>query len=332
MKKNNLFEKRKGETTAKAVIRTVSNYSLYIILILMVTLVSMVSDDFFTVDNFINLFRQISISGVAAIGMTFVMLIDEIDLSAGANAALAGVISCLLLREELGLLSGMGYVGILLAVLIAVGISAISGAICGILHTFLKIPSFIVTLGVSYIYKGIALLLTNAYPVIGMIKEFEVIGRGYIGIIPIPIIIMFVLYFIAWFVLKYTKFGRAAYAIGGNDEAAQLSGIAVKRNKVLYFAIGGMAAGLAGVILASRMFSGQPTACANTGLEAIAAVTIGGTSAKAGRGKMWGTLLGSLIMGMISNALNIMKISPYYQFVALGAVLVVAVAIDKLKD
>ncbi|MDY3230529.1 MAG: ABC transporter permease [Clostridiaceae bacterium] len=332
MERINLFEKRKGETTAKAVVRNISNYSLYILLLLMITFVSMVSEDFFTVDNFINLFRQISISGVAAIGMTFVMLIDEIDLSAGANAALAGVIACMLLKEEFGMLAGYGYFGILASVVIAVGISAVCGAACGILHTYLKIPSFIVTLGVSYIYKGIALLLTNAYPVIGMTEKFEVIGRGYIGGIPVPILIMVILYFIAWFILRYTKFGRSAYAIGGNAEAAQLSGIAVKRNKVLMFAIGGLTAGLAGVILASRMFSGQPTACANTGLEAIAAVTIGGTSAKAGRGRMWGTLLGSLIMGMISNALNIMKISPYYQFVALGAVLVIAVAIDKLKD
>ena len=323
MEQIRLFERRKGETSAKAVVRNISNYSLYILLILMITLVSMVSQDFFTVDNFVNLFRQISISGVAAIGMTFIMLIDEIDLSAGANAALAGVIACMLLKEEIGILA---------AIIIAIGISALCGALCGIFHTYLKIPSFIVTLGVSYIYKGAALLLTNAYPVIGMTEKFEVIGRGYIGKIPVPIIIMFVLYFIAWFVLKYTKFGRSAYAIGGNTEAAQLSGIPVKRNKVLFFAIGGLTAGLAGVILASRMFSGQPTACANTGLEAIAAVTIGGTSAKAGRGRMWGTLLGSLIMGMISNALNIMKISPYYQFVALGAVLVIAVAIDKLKD
>lgn len=332
MEKIRIFEKRKGETTAKAVVRNISNYSLYIMLILMITLVSMVSQDFFTVDNFVNLFRQISISGVAAIGMTFVMLIDEIDLSAGANAALSGVIACMLLKEDFGVLASHGYPGVLAAIIIAISISALCGAVCGVFHTYLKIPSFIVTLGISYIYKGVALLLTNAYPIIGMSEEFEVVGRGYIGGIPVPIVIMFILYFIAWFVLRYTKFGRSAYAIGGNMEAAQLSGIPVKRNKVLIFAIGGLTAGLAGVILASRMFSGQPTAGANTGLEAIAAVTIGGTSAKAGRGRMWGTLLGSLIMGMISNALNIMKISPYYQFVALGAVLVIAVAIDKLKD
>ena len=154
MEQIRLFERRKGETSAKAVVRNISNYSLYILLILMITLVSMVSQDFFTVDNFVNLFRQISISGVAAIGMTFIMLIDEIDLSAGANAALAGVIACMLLKEEIGILASYGYAGILAAIIIAIGISALCGALCGIFHTYLKIPSFIVTLGVSYIYKG----------------------------------------------------------------------------------------------------------------------------------------------------------------------------------
>lgn len=326
-----IIKKNSGETTAKAVFRAISSHSMAIILIVMVAGVSCMSDRFLTWDNMVNLFRQISVAGIVTVGLTFVMLADEIDLSGGSLAALSGVIACKLLTG-VPVFSQNSAGSILGAILLTALIATTFGLITGIFNTYLKIPSFIATMGMQYVYMGIALLMTNAYPVIGMPDGFGYIGRGYIGPIPTPIVLMLIMFLIGWFTLKYTSFGRSFFAIGGNKEAAKLSGIPVKRNKVLMFGICGLAAGIAGVILASRMFSGQPTAASNVSLQAIAAVTIGGTSAAAGHGKMWGSLVGALIMGIISNALDLLQISPYFQFVILGSVLIFAVAMDRLKE
>lgn len=326
-----IVNKKGGESTVKTASRILSSHSMAIILIIMVASISLLSDRFLQWNNIINLFRQIAVTGIVSVGLTYVMLADEIDLSGGSLAALSGVIVCKLLTA-VPFFAQNSFVPLFGAILITALIAAVFGLFTGVLNTFFKIPSFIATMGMQYVYMGIALLMTNSYPVIGMPEGFGYLGRGYIGFIPTPIVLMILLFFIGWFMMKYTAFGRSFFAIGGNKEAAKLSGIPVKRNKVLMFGICGFAAGIAGIVLASRMFSGQPTAAANVSLEAIAAVTIGGTSAVAGKGKMWGSLFGALIMGIISNALDLLHISPYFQYVILGAVLVVAVAMDRLKE
>lgn len=299
------------------------NMAILFILALLVIVLSIAEPMFLNWENIINVIRQVTMVAILGIGMTFVLLSGEIDLSVGSIAALAGIIVATMLK------SGMG---IALSILGALLVAAVCGAVNGTIHTYAKIPSFIVTLGMLNVARGIVLVITNSYPITGLPDAFAVIGKGYVGPIPVPVIIMLVCYIIGYFVLKYTKFGRNAYAIGGNADAARLSGVPVKRNKVLFFTISGLTAGITGIILASRMFSGQPSAANGMELDAIAACVIGGTSTTGGKGRLWGTLLGALIMGIITNGMNLMNISTNWQMIVNGAIIVVAVGLDKIKE
>lgn len=274
-------------------------------------------------DNLINVIRQVSITAIIGIGMTFVLISGEIDLSVGSIAALAGIVVTMSLKDGLPMV---------IAIVLAMGVGALCGFANGGIHVYARIPSFIVTMGMLNIARGVVLVITNSYPVTGLPDSFKVIGRGYVGFLPVPVLIMFVCYILGYLVLKYVKFGRSIFAIGGNIEAARLSGISVNRNKILIYVLCGVTAAIGGIVLASRMFSGQPSAGDGLELNAIAACVIGGTSTTGGKGRIWGTFLGALIMGIITNGMNLLNISTNWQLIVQGAIIIIAVGLDRIKN
>jgi ribose/xylose/arabinose/galactoside ABC-type transport system permease subunit len=215
-----------------------------------------------------------------------------------------------------------------IAILIVLILGALIGILNGLVVTFLKIPSFIASLGMSYVILGATLLLTNSEPISGLPEKFMVLGRGYIAeIIPVPVIILIIFFAIGAFVLKYTAFGRSVISVGENKVAARLSGIDVIKTKILVFAIGGFTAASAGVVMASRLSSGQPMAGGDIGLTAIAAVFVGGTE----RASALNVLAGAFVLGLVNNGLNLLKVNAYWQKVALGLIIILAVLLDQIR-
>jgi ribose transport system permease protein len=296
--------------------------SIFLILVILVTGLAIARPVFLSIDNLLNIVRQVSMVSIIGIGMTFVLISGEIDLSVGSFAALSGIIATYAMRSGLNI-----PISLICALLVAI----LGGFINGFFLTVCRIPSFIVTMGMLNIARGVVLVITNSYPITGLPESFAFIGKGYVGPIPTPVVIMGFCYLIGLFVFKYTKFGRNTYAIGGNKDAARLSGIPVLLNKIEIFMISGFVSGITGIILASRMFSGQPSAGSGMELDAIAACVIGGTSTTGGKGRLWGTLLGALIMGIINNGMNLLGISTNWQLIVKGAIIIIAVGMDQIK-
>lgn len=293
---------------------------IWFIVIIFVVLLSIINHNFLSRTNLINVIRQNCVTGVAALGVTFVVLCGEIDLSQGSLAALTGCQCALLMTKY-----SMGIYGAI-AVALLTGIGC--GLFIGFIVTYVKVPAFIATLGMQYVFNGITLLITNSKPVIGLPKEFVVLGRGYLGSVPVPVIIMLTLFAIGAFVLKYIKFGRDVLATGENQVAARLSGINVNCTKMLVFVISAVMASLAGLMLMARLSSGQPTAGSDMSLVALSAVFVGSSS----NGGVLSTLAGVCVIGLINNGLNLMEVNSYWQYVALGGIIIIAVAIDKLRN
>jgi ribose transport system permease protein len=279
---------------------------------------SITSEEFFTTSNISNIVRQVSINGILAVGMTFVILTGGIDLSVGSVMAFTGTVM-------VGMMINLGLSPIL-AVLIGIVLGAAIGYVNGIFVSYAKIPAIIVTLAMMEVARGLALLYTGGYPLSGLPDSYGFIGKGYLfGVIPMPAIIMIMVFIIAYIILNHLPFGRYVYAIGGNEEAVRLSGVKVKRIKVMIYLISGITASISGLIMTSRLTSGQPMAGEGYELDAIAAVVLGGTSIAGGRGHIFGTLLGSLLLGVLSNGLNLMGVSPYVQRVLKGVIIVGAI-------
>ncbi|MEW8986173.1 MAG: ribose ABC transporter permease [Bacillus sp. (in: firmicutes)] len=279
---------------------------------------SVFTEEFFTGTNISNIIRQVSINGILAVGMTFVILTGGIDLSVGSVLALTGTIMA-------GLMINVGLSPIL-AVLIGILLGALLGYINGIFVSYARIPAIIVTLAMMEAARGVALLYTGGYPLSGLPSEFAFIGRGYLfEVIPMPAVIMILVFIAAYVILNHLPFGRHIYAIGGNEEAVRLSGVKVKRIKTLVYLISGITASISGLIMTARLSSGQPMAGEGYELDAIAAVVLGGTSIAGGRGHIFGTLLGALLMGVLSNGLNLMGVSPHVQRVLKGVIIVGAI-------
>ena len=274
---------------------------------------------FLTVSNLLNIAQQTSINAIIAVGMTFVIITAGIDLSVGSLVAFSGVILASVLQAG---------VPLPIAILIGLGVGLCCGMINGLLITHGRIPPFISTLGMMSVARGGALLYTQGRPVSGFSENFRYLATGEIFHIPVPVIIMAVVYIIAHFVLNRTKLGRYAYAIGGNEEAAILSGINVKLYKTMVYALCGMLSGLAALILTARLNSAQPIAGNMYELDAIAATVIGGTSLMGGEGTVWGTLIGALIMGVLRNGLNLLGVSSFIQQIVIGSVIIIAVLMD----
>lgn len=294
-------------------------------LIFIIIILAFLSDSFLTVDNILNLLRQISINALIAFGMTFVILTAGIDLSVGSLLALGSALTAGMLS------SGMDPI---LAIFFGLIIGLALGAMNGLIITKGKVAPFIATLATMTIFRGATLVFTDGKPVTGLSDSvaFQMMGKGYFFFIPVPIIIMLVVFAVLYFVLHNTVFGRRVYAVGGNEEAATLSGVKSDRIKILVYSLTGMLAVLAGIILTSRLNSAQPTAGTMYELDAIAAVVIGGTSLMGGRGRITGTLIGALIIGVISNGLNLLNVSSFYQQIVKGAVILFAVMLDRSKD
>ena len=278
---------------------------------------------FFNPLNILNVIRQVSIIGVIAVGMTFVILLGGIDLSVGSVVAFTGIIAAGFQVKWGGSL----FLSIVIPLLIGGGIGFLNGFIStkGGLHPF------IVTLGTMSIFRGATLLVAKGRPISGMSKSFRFIGAGMIGPIPFPVILFLGSVIIAAIILRRTVFGRYIYAIGGNEEAALLSGIRVDRYKISAFTILGFLSALSGLILTSRLNSGELVAGEGYELDVIASVVIGGTSMMGGEGGVYGTLIGALLIGVISNGLNLLGVQPYWQMIVRGSIIILAVLMDKMK-
>ena len=298
------------------------NKSLIGLLVLM-ALVSLFSPNFMTLDNQLNILRQTSINAIIAMGMTFVILTAGIDLSVGSVLAFAGAVCASLIAAD---------TPIVFALLASLGVGALLGAANGFVISHFGVQPFIATLVGMTMVRGLTLVYTEGRPIstgdFQVAFDFYELGGGYLLGIPLPVLIAALVFALCWAVLRHTRFGRHVYAVGGNEQVARLSGVAVGRVKGLVYSLSGMLAALAGIILTARLESAQPTAGTAYELDAIAAVVLGGTSLAGGRGWIFGTLVGALIIGVLNNALNLMNVSSYYQMVAKGAVILLAVVID----
>ncbi len=278
---------------------------------------------FLTQKNIFNILRQNSTNLFLATGMTMVIILGGIELSVGSVIALSGCVAagCVV---NLGLPEIVGFLAALL-------VGALVGIFNGFVISMTDIPPFIVTLASMNITKGIALVLTGGAPIRCMTDMFKFPGAGYVGPVPTPVILMFIVFIIATLMINRTKLGRHMYAVGGNPQAAQFSGINVKKVKFIIYTYTGLMAGLAGVVTASRLYSGQPTAGDGAEMDAIAAVVVGGTSMSGGSGKIGGTLIGVLIIGVLNNGLNLMGVDSNWQYIVKGFVILLAVYVDWLR-
>jgi len=274
---------------------------------------------FLTISNLLNVAQQTSINAIIAVGMTFVIITAGIDLSVGSIVAFSGVVLASALQAAIPLP---------IAILIGLAVGAFCGLVNGVLITYGRLPPFISTLGMMSVARGAALLYTGGRPISGFSSGFRYLATGEILHIPVPVIIMVLVYIIAHVVLTRTKLGRYAYAIGGNEEAAVLSGVNVKFYKAMVYGLSGMLSGLAAIILTARLNSAQPIAGMMYELDAIAATVIGGTSLMGGEGRIIGTLIGALIMGVLRNGLNLLGVSSFVQQTVIGSVIIIAVLMD----
>ncbi len=284
---------------------------------------SLLSPYFLSISNFLNILLATSVIGILAIGSTFVISSAGLDLSVGSVMGLAGVAGAVAMNQL-----GLNWVFGILACIIAGGIA---GFFNGQLVTRAKIPAFIVTLGMLGVARGTALLLCDGKPIYGLSNEFLFLGQGRPFGIPFPVVIFIVVALITHYILASTKFGKHTLVIGDNQIAAVAMGININRHKVQLYALSGGLAGLAGMIFTSRVNAGDPTAGLNYELTAITAAIIGGTNLFGGKGSIIGTFIGALIMGVLQNGLNLLAVQSYYQRMAIGAVLILAVWFDQIN-
>lgn len=306
--------------------RMIGEFGISLALLIEVVLFSQLSPYFFTAENILNVSLQISITAIIAVGMTLVILTAGIDLSVGALVAWSGVIATSVLQRDLPFAASFP-----LALIAGLGIGAISGAFAGWLITRLNITPFIVTLALMTIWRGAAYMYTDGRPIWGLPDAFSSLGSGRVFGIPLPTIMMIAIYLIAYVMLTKTRFGRHIYAAGGNKEAARLSGINTESVLMQVYVICGMLAALSGILLASRMNSGQPNAGQMYELDVIAAVVVGGTSLFGGRGSIAGTFIGAMLIGVLRNGLNLLNVGSYVQMVVLGVVILMAVMLDQVR-
>lgn len=309
-------------------IKKLRQYGILIAFLAVCLTLSSISPQFLTLSNWIIIFTQVSINALLAFGVTFVIITGGIDLSIGSVVAVSGVAAALLARQE-------SY-PVIVPILGGLVVGLLFGALNGFLITKSKIAPFIVTLGVMTIGRGLALIISKGRPISNLSESFNFIGGGDILGIPFPIIILFVVFIICSIVVKKTIFGRYVYAVGGNQQAAWASGINVNQVKMAVYALCGLLSGLAGILLTSRITTGQPNAGMSFELDAIAAAVIGGSSTSGGVGSIQGTLFGVILIGVLNNGLDLLNVSSYYQQVVMGVIIIGAVLLDswnqKIKD
>ncbi len=297
-------------------------YALYVALVAMIIFLSIATPKFFTSSNIVNVLRQISIQAIIAIGMTMAIILAQMDLSVGAIVAFASVLNAILLKSGISVPT---------SILLTLVISALWGLLSGVIIAYFKLHAFLVTLAMLTLVRGITYTMTGGYPVGGLPKSFFPIGAGHFLGIPYPVIYMIVLYVLGYILLKHTPFGRSVYAIGGNEDAARLSGIRIFLIKVLVFVSTAVLSAIGGIILSSRLMAGSPEVGQGWELDIIAAVVIGGTSISGGEGKLTGTLVGMLFVGILTNGMILLGVTPYMQQVVRGLVILLAVILNSLQ-
>lgn len=304
------------------------DFGILIVFVVLVIALSVISGGTFsTPRNFINILKQTAVNGILAMGMAFVIISSGIDLSVGSIVGLSGVVACMFAHPAAG--GTGGQFPLLVPILMALLVGAAVGLFNGSLIAFGGIPPFIVTLGSMTIVRGLALIVSGGSPVYDVTDSFEAIASGKLaGSIPYLAVYMVIVVAVCAFVLTKTTFGRRVYALGGNEVAASVSGINVKKIRVIVYTISGVLAGLAGLLVASRTITGSPTAGSSYEMDAIAAAVIGGVSMSGGSGKWYGIVIGSLMLAVISNGLDILRVNSNYQLVIKGFIIIFAVLMD----
>ncbi|MDC7239699.1 MAG: ABC transporter permease [Spirochaetales bacterium] len=305
------------------VIARLKKSAIWVVLLLLVVVFTAANPRFLSMNNLFTVARQVSMYGIASIGMTFVILIAGIDLSTGSIITIVNVMCAYLMVN-------MGF-GMVEAVTLSLFLAVLIGTLNGMLISTIGIPAIIATFATQTIFAGIAYLLCGGTPIYGFDPRFKVIGQGYVGPVPVPVIIMILCFALGSFILNKTYFGRYFYAVGGNEEAAELSGIRVGRIKYLIYALSGLFAGLAGIVMLSRTNSAQPTAGLGYEFDVITCVVLGGVSIVGGFGKISGVIAGVLIIGVLTNGMVLLNVSNYTQMVVKGIVLILAVGFDTLQ-
>lgn len=301
-----------------------SKYAIYMVLFVMVVVLSVGTSSFLTTRNILNVLRQISMNAILAFGMTYVIISDGIDLSVGSTIALAGVLAANFAHP--------GEHALIVPIAVALGVGLLVGLINGVIIAYTGIPAFIVTLGMCQIARGAAFLYTDGFSVINLGRSFKFIGQGTLLGIPFPVYLLLFCGILTYLFLHRTKFGRHIYAVGGNENAARVSGINVQKTRILVYTICGLCAGIVSLILTARTNSANPNAADGYELDAIAAAVIGGTSMSGGKGLILGTITGALIIGIMNNGLDLFNISSYAQQVVKGAIIIGAVLIDRINE
>ncbi|GJM33911.1 MAG: ribose ABC transporter permease [Saprospiraceae bacterium] len=302
-----------------------------IALFFMCLILALMADNFMTTDNFWNVMRQISVNVCISVGMTLVILTAGIDLSVGSVLALCGAITAGLLKFGISIPSANLFIGFTVFGAVIAGMLAggVMGLVNGYAVTRFKVPSFVATLAMLTMARGFTMLWTQGHPITGLGDSFGFLGTGWLLGIPMPVWISGIVVFVAVILTNKTRFGRHVYAIGGNENAARLSGIPITKVKIWVYVIAGILAAIGGLLVTARLDSAQPNAGMSYELDAIAAVVIGGTSLAGGRGTILGTVLGAMIIGVLNNGLILLDVSPFWQQVIKGMVILLAVIIDK---
>jgi len=320
--------------TAKKYGSSLAKFQSLIALFILCLVISLLSDKFLTATNLWNVMRQISVNICISVGMTLVVLTAGIDLSIGSVLALCGAITAGLLKNGIEIPSSNLYIGftILGATVAGLLVGSLLGWFNGWAVTKFKVPPFVATLAMLTIARGLTMLWTKGFPITGLGEKFAYLGTGWFIGIPLPVWISGIIVFIAVVITNKTKLGRYIYAIGGNENAATLSGINIKKIKIAVYTIAGALAAVGGLLVTSRLDAAQPNAGTGYELDSIAAVVIGGTSLSGGRGSVLGTVLGAVIIGVLNNGLVLLNVSPFWQQVVKGAVILLAVIIDKAGE
>jgi inositol transport system permease protein len=329
-----MAERGAQETRDVDVFGLLARFAPLIFLLVLMAVFAILEPRFLSPLNLFNVMRQVSIFGLLAIGMTFVILTRGIDLSVGSLIALTGLVGAAVAkggfesRFAVGTATEAAGYGWPLALLAAIAVGMACGFLQGIAITKLKVPPFVVTLGGMSAFRGAALLFAGGGPISGFDEGYRWWGQGYVGQVPVPVIIFAVAAVIAWVVLRYTRFGRNVYAVGGNPEAARLSGLNVDRITLSVYVIIGFMAGLGGFVLSARLNSAEAVAGLTYELTVIAGVVIGGTSLFGGVGTIFGTVIGTMLIGVLLNGLVLNNVSSYVQQIIIGVIIVLAVAFD----
>ena len=326
---------RNGQPGGHMLTSIFSKYGIFLIFAVMVVGASLLSSAFLSTTNLINVVRQMSVVGLIALGVTGVIVSGGIDLSSGSVVGLTAVVAASLAQDPdyaTPFYPGL-HLPLIVAVLAACVVGALVGSINGSLVAKTRIPPFIATLGTFTAIRGLALLYTGGRPISDLTDAYNFIGQGDVLGIPVPIIILVIMAVVTHILYAHTKFGKYIYAIGGNEQAARVSGIDASRFKMLIYVYAGFLAGLAGLVVSSRIGSGQPGLGVGYELDAIAAAVIGGTSLSAGGiGTVAGTIVGALIIGVLNNILDLTNVSAYFQQIIKGCIIVGAVILDQLKQ